>query len=454
MNDTSQKEILEKVRQSPSHKVKVAVTDIDGVLRGKYLHKEKFFSAIENGFGFCNVIFGWDVADAVYDNVRFTGWHTGYPDALVELDLSTYREVPWDNNIPFFLGHFLDEQQQPLRVCPRQLLRSVIKRAAALGFFPRVGLEFEWFNFRETPQSLHDKNFDQPEPLTPGMFGYSLLRTGFENEYVNALMDEMEAFQIPLEGFHTETGPGVYEAAISVTDALTAADRGVLFKSGAKEIGCRFGIIPSFMAKWNEKLAGCSGHIHQSLWSIDEKQNVFYDPKSTNKMSKVFKHYLAGQTHCLPEILPLFAPNVNSYKRLVEGHWAPTRANWGLDNRTAAFRVISGRPTSTRLETRVGGADINPYLAVAAAIASGLYGIQNELTLQPEVTGNGYGDTESTRLANNLYQATNNMARSSIAFELFGEDFVSHFTSTRHWEWRRSQSVVTDWERRRYLEII
>ena len=446
-------QILKKVKQSPSQKVKVAVTDLDGVLRGKYIHKEKFFSATEEGFDFCNVIFGWDIADVVYDNSHYTGWHTGYPDAKVYLDLNTYREVPWDNHTPFFLGHFMKDYKTPLPICPRQLLKSVIKNCETNGFLPMAGLEFEWFNFRETPQSLKEKEYTQPTPLTPGMFGYSLLRAGYEQNYFNALMDEMEEFGVPLEGLHTETGPGVYEAAISASDALTAADRAVLFKTGTKEIAYRYGILPSFMAKWNSQLPGCSGHIHQSLWEIGDRKNVFYDPNNPNKMSQTFKHYLAGQINCLPQILPMLVPNVNSYKRLVEGLWAPTQINWAVDNRTAALRVISGKPKATRLETRVAGADINPYLALAASLASGLYGINNELELPTAVQGNAYKDKESKRLPNNLYRATEKMAKSEIARELFGDDFVDHFTATRHWEWRQYQEAVTDWELRRYFEI-
>ncbi|MCC7404541.1 MAG: glutamine synthetase [Bdellovibrionales bacterium] len=454
MESPQEKQILEKVRQSSAHKVKVAVTDIDGILRGKYIHKDKFFSAVEGGFGFCNVVFGWDMADVVYDNATYTGWHTGYPDAEVRLDLNTYREIPWDNKTPIFLGQFMAGEGQPLMICPRQLLRSVIKRAESEGFMPMAGMEFEWFNFRESPHSMESKGHVRPEPITPGMFGYSILRAGFEREYFNALMDEMEQFRVPLEGLHTETGPGVYEGAIAVADALTAADRAVLFKAGTKEIASRFGIIPSFMAKWNPQLPGCSGHVHQSLWDVSEKKNLFYDPNDRLKMSKVFKHYLAGQMHCLPEILPMLAPTVNSYKRLVEGMWAPTRINWAVDNRTASFRAIPGSPKSTRLETRVAGSDVNPYLALAATIASGLYGIKHELPLQPEVHGNAYEDEDAKRLPNNLYRATDKMARSEIARELFGDEFVEHFSATRHWEWRQFQIAVTDWEMRRYFEII
>jgi glutamine synthetase len=436
------------------HKVKVAVADIDGVLRGKYLSKEKFLSAVDNGFGFCNVVFGWDSSDACYDNAAYTGWHTGYPDAQVRVDLGTARTVPWDQQIPFFLGDFEDGKGGPLAVDPRNLLKKVLAQAAQAGCQAKVGMEFEWFNFKETPQSLAQKDYQRPEPLSPGMFGYSLLRASLNQPYFAALMDELPAFGIPLEGLHTETGPGVFEAAILYSDALEAADRGVLFKTAAKEIAYRFGILPSFMAKWSGALPGCSGHCHQSLWDSAAKNNLFYDAADPNKMSALFKSYLAGQLLCLPEILPMFAPTVNSYKRLVDGFWAPTKSLWGMDNRTTAYRVIAGGPKSTRLEARVPGSDVNPYLSAAACIAAGLYGIRKNLNLDsPAVVGSAY-KTDAKRLPRNLSEATEAMATSQLARELFGEAFVGHFVGTRRWEWGQFQDAVTDWELKRYFEII
>lgn len=446
---------LQFVRQSKTDKVKVAVTDLDGILRGKYLHKDKFLAAADGGFGFCNVVFGWDCNDVCYDNVAYTGWHTAYPDAQARLDLATFRKIPWENNLPFFLGDFVDAQGEPLEVCPRQLLKSVIARAEKAGFSPTFGAEFEWFNFRETPQSLQQKNYAHPEPATPGMFGYSLLRAGYSRPYFSELMDLLNAFGVPIEGLHTETGPGVYEAAIAVAPALEAADRAVLFKSSAKEIAYRHGLIASFMAKWNAKLPGCSGHLHQSLWDRAGKRNLFYGGKALHAMSDTFKHYLAGQMHCLPDIMPFFAPTVNSYKRLVEGLWAPTRLTWGIDNRTVPFRVIPGSEKSTRLETRVPGSDINPYLAIAAALASGLYGIEHKLPLKTKPTsGSAYVESGAKRLPKNLLEATEALAKSKIAVELFGKAFVEHFVATRLWEWRQFEAAVTTWELERYFEII
>ncbi len=447
------KKILEELRRSNAQKIKVAITDIDGVLRGKYLHKDKFLSATENGFGFCNVVFGWDSGDVCYDNATYTGWQSGYPDALAKIDLATYRKVPWDNNVPFFLGDFENENRTPLEICPRQLLKKIISRAAKAGFAAKCSQEFEWFNFRETPQSLAEKKYNSPAPLTPGMFGYSILRTSQNQPYFSALMDDLRAFGVPIEGLHTETGPGVFEAAILYSDALEAADRAVLFKSGTKEIASRFGIMPSFMAKWNSQLPGCSGHVHQSLWR--ENKNAFHDEKDPLKMSKVFRSYVAGQLLCLPEILPPFAPTVNSYKRLVDGFWAPTKVTWGVDNRTTALRVIPGSAKSTRLETRVPGSDVNPYLALAAAIASGLYGVENNLTLKTEaVSGSAYLVKNAERLPRTLQEATERLSKSKVARELFGEKFVEHFVQTREWEWRQFQDSVTNWELQRYFEII
>jgi glutamine synthetase len=449
--------LVEAIRKSANGKVKVAVSDIDGILRGKYLHKEKFVSAVESGFGFCDVVFGWDSGDQCYDNAEVTGWQHGFPDALARLDLDTARHVPWDNNVPFFLGEFVNADGSPYPVCPRQTLKRVLKRADKLGFNVMAGMEFEWFNFAETPASWAGKQGLNPTTLTPGMFGYSLLRMADNRGFFNALMDEMAAFKVPIEGLHTETGPGVYEAAIAFSSALEQADRAILFKTGAKEIGKRFNVMPSFMAKWSQKFPGCSGHIHQSLTNRDGdgKNNLFFDPKSKRSMSKLFESYLAGQVACLMELAPMFWPTINSYKRLVDGFWAPVKPTWGLDNRTASFRVIAGSPKSTRLETRCPGADVNPYLAMAAVIAAGMYGVEKGLKLTaPPITGTNQGSEGVPRAPRSLLRTTHTFKESAIARDWFGDTFVDHFAATRYWEHRQWQDAVTDWELKRYFEII
>jgi glutamine synthetase len=449
------KEIIQYVKDHPSGKVKIAIADMDGILRGKYISAEKFLSVADNGMGFCDVIFGWDAGDVVYDNVKFTGWHTGYPDAPAVIDMNTFRKIPWENDVPFFLGEITDPKGGPSLICPRQLLKRVLEEANGEGYSPIFAQEFEWYNFAETPQTVHDKQFRNLTPLTPGMFGYSILRSSLENHYFTDLFELLKKMDIPLEGLHTETGPGTYEAAISHAPIVEAADRALLFKTSVKEIAYRHSIIASFMAKVNEHLPGCGGHVHQSLWDKGGRKNLFFDEKDKLKMSDLMKSYLAGQLYCLPQVLPMFAPNINSYKRLVEGAWAPTTLTWGVDNRTVALRVLPGTSKSCRLETRVIGSDVNPYLAMAACLASGLYGIKNKMKLkQAATTGNGYKDLSQGILPSTLLEATQKMKESKPAREMFGQAFVEHFTQTREWEWRQHLKAVTDWEYKRYFEII
>ena len=448
-------EILQYVKNHPSGRVKIAFTDIDGILRGKYISTEKFLSVIESTTGFCDVIFGWDANDVAYDNVSYTGWHTGYPDTAAKIDLLSFRKIPWENDVPFFLGEIVDKNGEPSLVCPRQLLKKVLNDANGMGYLPFFSQEFEWYNFAETPQSICDKGYRNLKALTPGMFGYSILRSSLQNPYFNDLFDLLKKFNVPLEGLHTETGPGTYEAAIAYSEIVEGADRAVLFKTAVKEIAYRHNCMATFMAKISEDLPGCGGHVHQSLWDIKGEKNLFYNEKDAMKMSAVMKSYIAGQLYCLPFILPMFAPVINSYKRLVEGAWAPTTLTWGVDNRTVALRILALSNKSCRLETRVIGSDVNPYLAMAAALASGLYGIKNKLKLkQPATIGNGYRDYSNGTLPKTLDEATQMMKQSNVAKEILGEKFVEHFVQTREWEWRQHLKSVTDWEYKRYFEII
>lgn len=457
--------LLAEIARSPQTRVKVAVADIDGILRGKYLHKDKFLSAAAEppagGFGFCDVVFGWDLADHCYDNTRLTGWHKGFPDILARIDLGTHRRIPWDDGVPFFLGEFVrpgpaqGPAETPYPLCPRQVLRRVLRRAEQLDVRPMCGMEFEWFNFAETPQTWAAKNHTRPEPITPGMFGYSLLRANHSREFMRALMEELPRFGVPIEGLHTETGPGVLEAALQFSDALESADRAVLFKTAVKEIGHRFGIMPSFMAKWNQSYPGCSGHIHQSLAHPRTDRNLFHAARGRQGMSPLFESYLAGQVACLLEFAPLFWPTINSYKRLVDGFWAPVKPTWAVDNRTASFRVIPGSPKSTRLETRCPGADVNPYLAMAAVLAAGLHGVERKLKLTaPPIHGCNQGADDVPRAPRTLIETTRSFRDSKIARDWLGDEFVDHFAATREWEWRQWLDGVTDWELRRYFEII
>ncbi|HSC53513.1 MAG TPA: glutamine synthetase family protein [Phnomibacter sp.] len=443
------------LQQHQMNKVKFAFADLDGVLRGKFISLQKLEDTLTHGCGFCDVVFGWDSSDRLYENAdTVTGWHTGFPDQICHIDLQTFRPIPWQQGIPFLLADF---SQSPAgeAACPRSLLKRIIAKATGLGYTPRFAQEFEWFNFNETPASLQEKNFTDLQPLTPGMFGYSILRTSQQFDFVQTLFDELTDFNIPIEGLHTETGPGVYEAAIAHDTTLVAADKAVMFKTAVKELASRFGITASFMAKWNLQLPGCSGHVHQSFWDEKQTVNLFADASQPHGMSQLMQHYIAGQLYCLPHIMPMYAPTINSYKRLVTGAWAPTTVSWGFENRTTAIRVINPYAKATRVEMRVPGADSNPYLAIAASLASGLYGIQNKLALElPATVGNAYAQSDLQQLPYTLEMAAVAMQQSELAKEILGEKFVQHFTQTRLHECRQQDESDANWELKRYFEII
>lgn len=433
--------------------VRFAVTDVDGVCRGKHLSGEKVAGMLEGGGTIASALFGWDIADELYDNVSFTGFHTGYPDIGLKLDPSTARRLPWDDNRWLILGDHVQQDGSPLPICPRQVLKRVLAKAQAMDLSAQVGMEFEWFVLKETELSVREKGYRNLETATQGLTNYSPFRIDGQHEFVRDLFNHLPAMDIPLEALHTEAGPGNFEAAIRYGDALKAADRAVLFKQAVREIGRRHGLLSTFMAKFSTAYAGCGGHMHQSLWR--NGANVFHDPRAAHGMSETMQHFVAGQLHCLPHLFPMYAPFVNSYKRLVDNNLAPVKATWGIDNRNVSLRVIPGNEKSMRLETRTPGADANPYLAIAAALASGLYGIEQKLALsQPAVSGANAGAETMERLPRTLADATRAMDESVLARELLGDTFVTHFVQTRQWEVRRFNQAVTDWEMQRYLELV
>jgi glutamine synthetase len=446
-------QILEQLEKHKITRIKLGVFDVDGVLRGKYISTDKFRSAADGGLGFCDVIFGWDLHDVLYENVdvTVTGWHTGYPDCHARIDLSTFRLIPWEPGTAFFLMDLYDEQGAPYAIAPRQVLQRVVQYAESKSVRPFFAAEYEFWLFQETASSVREKGYRQLKPLSPGMFGYSVLRASQNAPLVLDIIDLLEGFNVGLEGFHTETGPGVYEAAIAVDHAVQAADKAALFKTAVKEIAARHNAMPTFMAKWNADLPGSSGHLHQSLWRQWPSENLFHDDKE--RMSPAMKHYIAGLLHHMREFQVLYCPTVNSYKRTVQGTWAPVNATWGIDSRTCAVRAIPGSAKSTRVETRLSGADINPYLAMAASLASGLDGIERQLEL-PEPAANAYAVKDAPALARNLREATDRFRMSDTARKWFGDAFVDHFAATREWEMRQAEKAVTDWELARYMEII
>jgi glutamine synthetase len=446
-------QVLALMDQRGSSHLKVGVFDIDGVLRGKYMSRDKLASSLEKGFGFCNVVLGWDSMDQLYDNGTHTGWHTGYPDANVRLLPQSCRELPLEGDTLFLLGEFADDDEV---VCPRGCLRRVLKQADDMGFAVKSGFEYEFFVFEETPHSAHDKNYQNLRPLAPGFHGYSTLRNSVHSDVYQGLLELGEAMDFPLEGLHEETGPGVLEAAIAVDGALAAADKAALFKTFAKIFAQKRGLMATFMARWSTEWAGSSGHIHLSLVRADDGSPVFHDPQAAHGMSEFQRHFIGGLQCYMPELTAMYAPTVNSYRRLVPGFWAPTDASFGVDNRTCALRLIPGSGTSQRVENRVCGADANPYLALAGAVASGLRGIEERIEPHGPVRGNAYEQKFSKRLAlpRSLDEAARRLATSKLARQAFGEPFVEYFSASRDFEAREFAKSVTDWELTRYFEII
>jgi glutamine synthetase len=441
------------VRERNLAEVKVGVFDVDGIFRGKYMARDKFESALEKGFGFCNVVLGWDSNDQLYDNVTVSGWHNGYKDAEVRLLPETLRVIPFEDDIPLLLGEFAGEAEA---VCPRGTLRRVLARAADMGYAVSAAAEFEFFVFDETPHSVREKRYRNLRSITPGFFGYSMLRAGVHADFYKELLDTCRTMDMEIEGLHTETGPGVLEAALRVDDALAMADKAALFKTFTKILAQRRGWMATFMAKWSRDWPGQSGHLHTSLQSTRTGKGAFHDPSKPHAMSDDMRWYVGGQQALMPELLAMVACTVNSYTRLIPGYWAPTDASWGVENRTCALRVIPGSEKSQRVEYRVAAADINPYIALAAAIGSGLWGIENRIEPDPPVEGSSYDMAfpPERQLPRSLMEAAGRLKSSAAARALFGDAFVDHYASTREWEEREFRKAITDWEMERYFEII
>ena len=440
------------VEQSGATHIKVGVFDVDGILRGKYMSRAKFLSALESGYGFCDVVLGWDCQDQLYDNVKFTGWHTGYPDAPVRILPETCRALPFENDGLFFLSEFAPPADQ---ICPRALLRRVLDRAKSMGFEAYSGFEYEVFFFDETPESAREKHYRDLKPMAPGWFGYSVIRNSVESGFYRQMLAMCEAMDFGLEGLHEETGPGVIEAAITVDKALQAADKAALFKTFIKVLAQRNSMMATFMAKWSREWPGQSGHIHVSLKTTDGKP-AFHDDSQPHSMSETMRHFVGGMQKLMPELLAMVAPTINSYTRLIPGFWAPTDATVGVENRTCALRIIPGSPKSQRVEYRVAAADANPYIILSAALASGLWGIENRTEPGPIVEGNAYDKRFPERLAlpRTLWDAAQRLKKSKMARDWFGDAFVEHFAATREWEEREFRKHITDWELARYFEII
>lgn len=448
---------LDYLQENPQTRVRVGVTDIDGVLRGKYLSPDKFRSSLNGGLSICDCVLGWDVNDILYDDTgqsSVSGWHRGYPDAPLRIVAETAAIHINDQGMAT-LSALCEFEGEARKICPRSRLAAVVARAERAGYQVKCGFEYEFTLFRETSESLHDKHFREPHTLTRGNFGYSGLKASLHTALFQGLITWCEQHGIPLEALHTENGPGMWEAALAPADAMTSADRAVMFKLLTKQYAAEHDLSACFMAKWSMQHQGQGGHIHLSL--LDQAgQPAFASNGQVTTDNQLLRAFIAGQLALMPEWMVLLAPNINSYKRLLPGTWAPTNATWGIDNRTCALRVVGNSPPSIRVEYRVPGADANPYLALAAAIASGIHGIENHLSPEEQIFGNAYEQDlpGKLKLPLNLELSSQHFRQSKAAEKYFGSEFVKHFSRSRDWECAQFAKQITEWEFARYAEII
>jgi glutamine synthetase len=457
-------EIKRLIEEGAIEYVKIGTPDIEGVYRGKRVAARYFLNSLEDGFPQCDVIFGWDIAENVLPNLKVSSWERGFADVILKPDLSTFTIVPWEGRIASCICDVWTEHGEPLSVSPRYVLNRVIKRARTLGFEPLAASELEFRFFRETMVSLREKDYGPTlTPLNPGLNCYAISQASADEQLLRRIASAMRDHGIEIEGYNREHGPGMYEMNLRYHNALTAADHTLLFKTGVKEICHQEGVTACFMAKWNDQEDGSSGHSHMSLWDRNLERNLFWDEHAEGHMSETMRYFLAGVLDKLPELMALYAPVINSYKRYIEGTWAPLNTTWGMENRTCSVRIINNGKKAIRVENRVPGADANFYLVFAALLASGLSGIEQKLTLPARLDGNAYDSATVAQalangqiksLARNLNTATDLLEASEFARQYLGEEFVEHFVATRRWEIKEYEKAVTNWERRRYLELI
>jgi len=435
--------------------VKIGGGDLDGVYRGKRVSAGHFLAAAEGeGFPQCDVIFGWDVQDEVIGSLPFSNWETGFGDIVMRPDLDTFAVVPWEEGCASVICDFNTEHGDPLALAPRNVLRRVVQRARNAGYIANMAAELEVRFFREDQESLREKGYDNLRPLNPGLNCYSLHHASIDEPVIGGVCKMLDAYGIEVEAYNREHGAGMYEINLRYTDALQAADRTMLYKSATKEIAAQMGATPTFMAKYADDLDGCGGHLHQSLWTLDGAANVFWDDEAEHHISPLMRQYIAGVLTTLPDFMLMYAPNVNSYKRYVARTWAPTSLTWGIDNRTAALRVITGGPGAIRIENRAPGADLNPYLAFAATLAGGLHGIEKQLEPPPALRGSAYNALDAAPLPSSLLQALEAFRAGELARGWFGDEFCDQYIAFREWEVEKHRRAVTDWERRRYFEMV
>jgi glutamine synthetase len=434
--------------------VVVAFPDVYGRPVGKRVTGAFFTEHVaEHGIEACEYLLAVDVDMNPLPGYRFANWDTGYGDVVCRPDYATARRIPWLEGTAMVIADLTDTGGAPVDVSPRQILRRQLERAAERGLRVCSATELEFFLFRDSYEQADAKGWKQLTPHTSTIEDYQLLQTTREEYILRRIRNEMRAADIPVEFSKGEAGRGQHEVNVTYAESLETADRHLVFKNGIKEIAAQEGRAATFMAKWTMDDVGSSCHVHTSLWDAESGDPLMADASHPSGFSSVGRRFLAGQLHAALELAWCAAPTVNSYRRYVPGSWAPTAAVWGEDNRTCGFRAV-GHGAGRRVESRIPGADVNPYLVLAASIAAGLYGIDHELDPGEPYPRNAYEATDVPRIPSTLVEAIDAFRDSKVALEAFGDDVHHHLLNTAEQEWAACNRHVSDWELARNFERI
>jgi glutamine synthetase len=437
-------ELRSRVEAGEIDTVLIVLCDMQGRLQGKRLTARHFLEeVVDHGAEGCNYLLAVDVDMNTVDGYEMSSWERGYGDFVLRPDLATLRPVPWQEGTAMVLCDLGWEDGSDVVASPRQILRRQLGRLAERGWSANAGTELEFMVFRETYESAWHKSYRNLDPANLYNVDYSMLGTARIEPLIRRIRNSMEGAGLAVENSKGECNYGQHEINFHYAEALRTADDHVIYKNAAKEIAAEEGMAISYMAKFDER-EGSSCHIHFSLADGDGS-NVFAGDRA------LFESFLAGQLACLREMTLLLAPNINSYKRFVEGSFAPTTVAWGQDNRTCSLRVV-GHAQGLRFELRAGGSDLNPYLAISAMIAAGLHGVENKLELEPVYEGNAYLATDKPRLPSTLRDARDLFATGDVARAAFGPEVVAHYVNAADVELKAFEAAVTDWERFRGFE--
>lgn len=426
--------------------------DMQGRLMGKRFHAQFFIDGGWEETHCCNYLLTVDMEMTTVQGYKSTSWETGYGDYVLKPDLATLRRIPWLPGTALVLGDTQDHgTHADVPHAPRSILKRQVERARAMGFEPMMATELEFYLFENSYENLRDGGLNALQTVGGYNEDYHIFQTTKEEDVMRAVRNGLYGAGIPVENTKGEAEAGQEEVNYKYSDALDTADNHVIIKNAIKEIAWSKGKSVTFMAKYDHRRAGSSSHIHQSLWSKDGKPS-FADKADGHGMSEVMKHYLAGQLHHARDITAFLAPYVNSYKRFCVGMFAPTKAVWSADNRTAGFRVCGVHTKAVRVECRIPGSDVNPYLACAALLAAGLDGIEKKMALEPEMRGDMYSAKGIREIPHTLREAAELLKGSQMLRQAFGDDVVDHYHHAAQWEISETDRVVTDFERERLLE--